>query len=106
MEDCIFCKVIRKEVPAEIVKETERLLIFKDTNPKATVHLLLVPKSHIQDIRQVDDETWLEIKKVVLELAKEKNLLGFRLVTNAHEAALVPHMHVHFLGDVSSTREL
>ena len=106
MEDCAFCKIIRKEIPAEIVRETEHLLVFKDINPKAPVHLLLIPKTHVQDIREVDDETWQEVKKVTLELAKEKNLLGFRLVTNAHEATLVPHMHVHFLGDVSSTREL
>ena len=106
MEDCLFCQIIRKETPAEFVKETELLVVFKDINPKASVHLLIVPKTHILDIRNADDEIWNDIKKVTIDLAKEKNLLGFRLVTNAHEAALVPHMHVHFLGDVSSTREL
>ena len=106
MEDCLFCKIIRKEMPTEFVKETKLLVVFKDINPKASVHLLIVPKQHLLDIREVDDETWKDIKNVAVELAKEKNLLGFRLVTNAHEAALVPHMHVHLLGDVSSTREL
>lgn len=106
MEECVFCKIINKEMTAEFVKETESLVVFNDINPKASVHLLIVPKKHIQDIREADDELWQEVKKVAMELVKGKNIIGFRLVTNSCEAALVPHMHVHLLGDVSSTREL
>ena len=106
MEDCPFCKIVNKEISTEFVKETENLVVFKDINPKAPVHLIIATKKHIKDIRETDDEIWKEVKGVALEIAKEKNIIGFRLVTNTSEATLVPHMHVHLLGDVSSTREL
>lgn len=106
MADCIFCKIAKKEVPAEIEKETDNLIIFKDVNPKAPVHLLLVTKKHIQDITEANDGVWDEIGRVAKEIAREKNLKGFRLVHNAGEAAAVPHMHVHLLGEVSAEREV
>ena len=106
MEECVFCKIVKKEVPAEIVKETEKLLVFKDINPKAPIHLLLVPKAHRRDITEVDGEIWSEVREAALAIAKEKNLKGFRLVHNVGEAAIVPHMHVHLLGDVSDQREV
>ena len=106
MEECVFCKIAKKEVQADIVKETEKLVIFKDINPKAPVHLLLVPKEHFRDITEVDGEIWGEVREAALAIAKEKNLKGFRLVHNVGEAAIVPHMHVHLLGDVSGQREI
>ena len=106
MAGCIFCKIIKGEIQAEIEKETEKLLVFKDLHPKAQVHLLIVPKIHIQDIRQVPEDIWIEIKEMAIELAKEKKLRGFRLVHNAGDSALVSHMHVHFLGEVSKEREV
>lgn len=80
--------------------------MFKDINPQASVHLLLVPKVHIADIREADDSVWTEIKNTASELAREKNLKGFRLVHNAGESALIKHMHVHFLGEVSAGRKV
>ena len=106
MEDCIFCRIVKKEVPAEIEMETETLLAFKDINPKAPVHLLLVPKKHYRDITEADGEIWKEVREVALLVAKEKNLKSFRLVHNAGEAAAIPHMHVHLLGEVSVEREV
>jgi histidine triad (HIT) family protein len=106
MDDCVFCKIIKKEIPAEIEKETENLLIFKDNKPKAPIHLLFVPKTHYRDITEADGKIWEEVRATALEIAKEKNLRGFRLVHNAGEVALVPHMHVHFLADITSDREI
>lgn len=106
MSDCIFCKIIARQVPAKIEKETENLLVFEDISPKAPVHLLLVPKTHFRDITEADGEIWAEIREMANNLAKEKHLKGFRLVHNAGEAAIVPHMHVHFLGDVKTDREV
>ena len=106
MQDCVFCKIIAKEVKAEIEKETENLLVFDDKLPKAPIHLLMVPKKHCRDITEADGEVWAEIRTVANEIAKEKNLRGFRLVHNAGEAAAVKHMHVHFLADVTKDREL
>ncbi len=106
MVDCLFCKIIKKEIPAEIEKETEKLLVFKDIYPKAPVHLLIVPKRHIPDISRVSDDVWQEIKEMAIKLAKEKKLDGFRLIHNVGESAAIPHMHVHFLGEVSKDREI
>jgi len=106
VKDCIFCKIISGEVPAEIVKKTDKIVVFKDMFPKAPIHLLLIPKKHYRDITEADGDIWEEIRSIAIELAKEKNLVGFRLVHNAGAAAVVPHMHVHFLGEVFAEREL
>lgn len=106
MKDCIFCKIVKKEIEKEIEKETDNLIVFKDINPRAPLHLLIIPKRHVLDITKLDDSTWIEIKKVATDLAKEKNLKGFRLVHNIGNAAIVPHMHVHFLGEVTAEREV
>lgn len=106
MEDCLFCKIVSKEVPAEVEKETEKLLVFKDKFPKAPVHLLIVPKNHYKDITEADGDIWEEVRTLAVEIAKEKNLKGFRLVHNAGEAAMVKHMHVHLLGDVEVNRRV
>jgi histidine triad (HIT) family protein len=93
-------------VPAEIEKETENMIVFKDNFPKAPIHLLIVPRKHYRDITESDGVIWSEIRNIANEIAKEKNLKGFRLVHNAGSAAVVPHMHVHFLGEVDAEREV
>lgn len=106
MKDCIFCKIVSKEIPAEIEEENDLLCVFKDKSPKAPIHLLIVPKKHYSDICESDGEVWKATREMAIELAREKNLKGFRLVNNAGSAAAVKHMHVHFLGDVEETREV
>jgi len=106
MTDCVFCKIVKKEIPAAVEKETDDFLIFKDVNPKAPVHLLIIPKKHYRDALALPDNLWKDLRDIARELAKEKNLDGFRLVTNTGEAAAVNHMHMHFLGEVGKTREI
>ena len=106
MESCIFCQIIEKKIPSQIEIETENLLVFKDINPKASIHLLIVPKKHISDIREDVGVYWASIGKLATKIAKNKGLRSFRLVHNAGEAAMVKHMHVHFLGEVSKDREV
>ena len=106
MEDCIFCKIVNKQIPATIEKETDEIVVFKDVNPRAPIHLLLVPRKHYRDITEADGQIWSKIREVALQIAEEKNLRGFRLVHNAGDAAAVAHMHVHFLGEVSKDREV
>jgi histidine triad (HIT) family protein len=106
MQDCIFCKIIKKEIPTQIEKETSNLVVFKDINPGAPIHLLIVPKKHIQDLSQDSGLNWASIGKLAVAIAKEKGVSGFRLVHNAGDAAAVPHMHVHFLAEVSKDRKL
>lgn len=106
MDDCIFCKIVSRFVPLEIVNESDNLIVIKDIHPKASVHLLLISKKHVRDIIGLDEATWLEMKKMVLLLAKDRRLKNFRIVHNAGEAALVPHMHIHFLAEIPADREL
>jgi histidine triad (HIT) family protein len=104
--DCIFCEIVGKKVPAEIVKENELLCVFKDASPKAPIHLLIVSKKHYADILESDGDVWEAIREMAIELGRENNLKGFRLVNNAGSAAAVKHMHVHFLGEVEVAREV
>ncbi len=105
MKDCVFCKIINKEIASEIVYEDNYTIIFKDLNPKAPVHLLAVPKKHIDsvmDIKNLSAEEFLAIFKAIADTAKELNLDadGFRIVTNTGLAAgqSVNHLHFHVLG--------
>lgn len=98
--------IASKKIPAEVEKETEDIIVFKDKFPKAPIHLLIVPKRHYKDITEADGVIWSEVRDIANELAKEKNLRAFRLVHNAGSAAVVPHMHVHFLGEVDAQREV
>lgn len=106
MDECIFCKITSQKIPSEIVKETSSFVVFKDLHPKADIHLLIVPKTHYNDIHEVTDGEWLEVKNIAIELGKQFNLKGFRLVNNAGEAAAVKHLHIHFLGEVDQQRQI
>lgn len=104
MKDCIFCKIVKGEMGTKFEKETENLVVFRDINPQAAVHLLIVPKNHIRDITEVDDNIWKEIKDTAVAIARARGLKGFRIVHNSGDAAAVFHMHIHFLGDVTPER--
>ena len=105
MEDCIFCKIINKQIPSEIIYEDEEIIAFKDIEPVAPVHILVVPKKHISSVMDLSDDDqaligkiYLTIKKLAVELGVEKE--GFRVVTNCGENAgqTVKHIHFHLLG--------
>lgn len=106
MEDCIFCKIIKGEVPAKKEAETQNLIAIWDINPKASVHLLIIPKEHVIDITDDKGTYWESIGKLVTKIALERKIKSFRLVHNAGGASLIKHMHVHFLAEVTEDREL
>lgn len=106
MEDCIFCKIVKGESETKVEKETENLVVFKDINPQAAIHLLIIPKKHVKELGQLDDKVWKEIKDVVVTMAKDKSAKGFRLIHNSGDAASIPHIQVHFLADVVPERAL
>lgn len=104
MKDCIFCRVVKKEVPTEIEMETETLLVFKDINPKAPVHLLIIPKKHIENLANASKED-LEIlgncQLAAKEVAKKNGIeKAFRLLTvsGADAGQTVLHLHYHLVG--------
>ena len=103
--DCIFCKIINKEIPAKVAYEDDNVVAFHDINPQAPIHLLIVPKKHITSVMEIDDEENLLLGDIILtaqNLARENNLdkKGFRLVVNTGEEGgqTVNHLHFHLLG--------
>jgi len=105
MEDCLFCKILNKEIESDIVFESDNVLIFKDISPKAPVHLLAVPKEHISSILEIEKldckllkELMEAISKVAIEMGLDKE--GFRIVINTGSGAgqSVNHLHFHILG--------
>ncbi|HEX8948878.1 MAG TPA: histidine triad nucleotide-binding protein [Dissulfurispiraceae bacterium] len=105
MNNCIFCKIIDRKIPAKIVYEDEHALAFEDVNPQAPVHTLVIPKRHIPtilDIREEDDRLVGHLLRVANRIAQDKGIAerGFRLVTNCnHESGqTVYHIHIHILG--------
>lgn len=105
MNDCIFCKIINKEIPSQIVYEDEEILAFKDIAPKAPVHIVVIPKKHIEKITEVEkqDEAVIgRIYSVINQIAKEQGIAedGFRVIINCGEngGQEVKHIHFHLLG--------
>lgn len=103
MEDCIFCKIIKKEIPSNIVYETDSIVVFPDINPAAETHLLIVPKDHIGGMKDLKDQhgkLLSEIYQVANKLVSEYNLSDnlYRIVVNGGKAQHVPHIHFHLLG--------
>ena len=104
MDDCIFCKIVKGEIPSEKVYEDDEILAFKDISPITPVHILIIPKKHIasaDDIEEADEAVIGRIFTVIKKIAKENNLTnGYRIVNNCGEQSgqTVGHMHFHVLG--------
>lgn len=103
MNDCIFCKIGKHDLPAKIEYEDNEIIAFHDIAPKAPVHILVVPKKHIESVKSLDDKNIAIVGKLVLvaqKLALEKKLAGYRLIFNVGKdgGQIVPHLHLHLLG--------
>ncbi len=98
----MFCKIVRGEIPCKLVREGDDLLAFRDINPQAPAHLLIIPKEHYSQISDVRDPKVLgSLFEAACELAREEKLdKGFRLVVNSgdHGGQTVYHLHIHLLG--------
>ena len=103
MEECIFCKIIKGEIPKEFIYQSDSLVVFPDINPSADIHLLIVPKEHIGkigDIGKTHGELLGEVYEIVNKLVSENNLTDnfYRVVVNGGKAQHIPHLHFHLLG--------
>jgi len=102
MEACIFCKIIQGEIPANIVYESADALAFDDVNPMAPVHVVVVPKTHVATLMDVDGGVMEGLMTAVREAAKIKGVAakGFRTVINCNEEGgqVIFHLHIHVLG--------
>jgi len=107
--DCLFCKIANKEVPSEMVFESKKVVVFKDINPKADIHLLIVPKKHITSVKEVEKEDKELMGELILtakQMAEERGLSGYKLVINVGKEGgqMIDHIHLHLLS--SNIKEL
>lgn len=102
--DCIFCKIIAGEIPSGKVYEDDMILAFNDINPEAPVHILIVPKTHIESMNAVNSENSKYVSRIfekIPEIAKSAGLTnGYRVISNCGEdgGQSVMHLHFHLLG--------
>jgi histidine triad (HIT) family protein len=103
-EDCLFCKIVAKEVPSDVVHESDAVLVFRDINPAAPTHVLAIPKEHISsadDLTAAHGALLGELFETLAQVARDADLGGnYRIVTNvgANAGQSVFHLHLHLLG--------
>lgn len=100
--ECVFCKIVNKELPSEILYENEKMVAFKDINPKAPFHILIVPKRHIASVKEAKEEDKGLLGELILaakEISKKNELLGYKIVINVGREGgqVVDHLHLHLL---------
>ena len=104
---CLFCKIVNKEINANIELENENFLAFHDINPKAPTHLLVIPKIHVDSFNEVSPETMAGMTQFIQKLVKQVGIdkSGYRLITNVGEngGQEVKHLHFHILGGAKLT---
>jgi histidine triad (HIT) family protein len=105
MADCLFCRIVKRQIPAAVVHETETTLAFRDINPKAPVHVLVIPKEHIENFIHVEKRHVAligDIHETIREVARMEKVetTGFRVIVNNGPDAgqAVSHLHYHVLG--------
>ena len=102
-DDCLFCRIVRKEIPAKLVAEDDHCVAFRDINPQAPVHVLVIPREHVPSLNQATDAAMLgRLSLMAAEIAKREGVAesGYRTVvnTNAGAGQTVFHVHLHLLG--------
>lgn len=105
MSACLFCKIVDRTIQSTIVHESEQVLAFQDIHPQAPVHILVIPKRHVQSVQELergDADLVGHLLQTCVKLAKEKGISesGYRIVTNSgpHAGQTVFHLHFHLLG--------
>jgi len=101
-KDCIFCKIINKEIEAEVISETGKAVAFNDVNPQAPVHILIVPKEHKKNLNEADNSIIGECVGLARDIAGKMDIArdGYRIVINCNKngGQEVGHLHVHLIG--------
>lgn len=111
--DCIFCKIIAKQIPADIVFENDSVMAFRDINPVAPVHVLVIPKKHINGIETVSDQDNIllgQMQNIIKDIARKENIdkSGYRVVVNSgpDSGQLVQHLHYHLVGGRKGSKQI
>ncbi|OGV89986.1 histidine triad nucleotide-binding protein [Microgenomates group bacterium RBG_19FT_COMBO_39_10] len=103
MKDCLFCKIAKKEIPSDLIYEDKEVMAFDDINPLAPVHILVIPKEHIEGLQTVKDSHQEILGKLLLtasKIAKQKKLKGYRVFFNCGKIGgqAIFHLHLHLVG--------
>ena len=99
--DCIFCKIVKGEIPSNKVNENEKFLAFHDINPTAPIHILVIPKEHYEKFDETPEELFPEMANFIKDTAKKLNITDYRLITNNGKNAgqEVFHLHIHMVAN-------
>ena len=99
MTDCVFCKIINGDFGTEFIYEDDYSVVFKDINPKADIHWLVVPKKHVADLNECPDELIGKLMTVVKKVTKDNNIKSYKTLINTGKDAgqVVFHLHIHIL---------
>jgi histidine triad (HIT) family protein len=102
-DDCLFCRIVRKEIPAQVVWSDDQVVAFRDINPQAPVHVVIVPREHVASLNDADDAEMLgRLSLAAVRIARNEGIAesGYRTVVNTNRAAgqTVFHIHLHLLG--------
>jgi histidine triad (HIT) family protein len=102
-DDCLFCRIVRKEIPAKIVAESPECVAFRDINPQAPTHILVIPREHVASLNEATDAAMIgRLALFAADIAKREGIAdaGYRTVinTNAGAGQTVFHVHLHLLG--------
>ncbi len=102
-DDCLFCRIVRKEIPATLVAETDRCIAFRDINPQAPVHMVIVPREHVASLNEARDADLIgSLSLLAADIARTEGIAeaGYRTVINTNRDAgqTVFHVHLHLLG--------
>lgn len=109
MADCIFCKIRDKIIPKKFTYEDDQVMVFPDINPFKPIHLLIVPKKHIEDFLMINDQgLMIKLNDVSQKMIKKFELgdKGYRLVVNGGGAQIIDHLHIHLMGPLGKSAKL
>ena len=110
MDNCLFCRIIAGEIPGNTVYENDKVYAFRDINPQAPVHVLIVPKKHMDNILECDAETAAALAEAIRVIARQEGVAesGFRVISNCGRdgAQSVNHLHIHLLGGKALTEQM
>lgn len=113
MDNCLFCKIVKGDIPSTKVYENDKVYAFRDINPQAPVHILVIPKKHCANILEgvaLKDGIMVELTEAIAEIAKQEGIdeSGFRVITNCGKdgAQSVGHLHFHILGGKQLTEQM
>ena len=104
MSDCIFCSIANKEIPSDIVYEDDKIVVFKDLGPVAPVHVLMIPKKHIESTQALTEEDLTLMGHMMGKVKEVADIMGldkgYRLVVNCGDDGMqtVKHLHIHIIG--------